>query len=330
MRADLLLLAADLVRRGEPFALATVVRRQAPSSAREGDTALITRGGACHGWVGGTCTQAGVVHQALHALRDGMPRLIVFSADPDVIAHTDAIVVPMTCESGGAVEIHIEPVVPPPRLAVFGISPVAQAVARVGKAAGYSVDAIDPSADRVTFPEADRVVTDPAALESNVANSHPGDRTVAIVATMGRWDVEATLAALSLEPAYLGLVASQRRFSEIQAALRTKGVAANSMKRIKSPAGLDIGARTPEEIALSILAEIVQLGRAGERAPVSTLDLGQPGERDPVCGMTVASTTAIHRAEFGGRTYVFCCGSCRERFLSAPERYATAEAGGGR
>jgi xanthine dehydrogenase accessory factor len=328
MRADLLLLAADLVRRGEPFALATVVWRQAPSSAREGDTALITRGGACHGWVGGTCTQSGVVHQALSALRDGMPRLVVFSADPDVSARTDAIVVPMTCESGGAVEIHIEPVVPPARLAVFGISPVAQAVARVGKAAGYSVDAVDPNADRVTFPEADRVITDAAALEPSLPNPQRGDRTVAIVATMGRWDVEATFAALALEPAYLGLVASQRRFKEIREGLRAMGVAPQALARIKSPAGLDIGARTPEEIALSILAEIVQLGRAGERAPVSTLDLGQAGERDPVCGMTVVAATATQRAEYGGRTYYFCCGSCRERFLGAPERYATAETGG--
>jgi xanthine dehydrogenase accessory factor len=327
MRADLLLLAADLVRRGEPFALATVVRRQAPSSAREGDTALITTGGTCHGWVGGTCTQSGVIHEALRALRDGTPRLVVFSADPDVIARTDEIVVPMTCESGGAVEIHIEPVVPAPRLVVFGISPVAQATARIAKAAGYSVDAVDPGADRATFPEADRVITDAAALEPTLPTPYRGDRTFAIVATMGRWDAEATLAAIALEPAYLGLVASQRRFTELRDALRAKGISADAIKRIKNPAGLDIGARTPEEIALSILAEIVRLGRAGQRMPVAGLEIAEPGERDPVCGMAVVAGTAKHSAEFAGRTYYFCCGSCRERFLAAPDRYAIAEAG---
>jgi xanthine dehydrogenase accessory factor len=328
MRADLLLLAADLVRRSEAFVLATVVRRQAPSSAREGDTALITRGGACHGWVGGTCTQAGVVREALRALREGTPRLIVFSADPNVATRTDAVVVPMTCESGGAVEIYIEPVVPPARLVVFGISPVAQALARVAKALGYSVDAVDPNADRATFPEADRVCTSAKALQPNLPTAPPGDRSFAVVATMGRWDVEATQAALALEPAYLGLVASQRRFAEIRESLRSQGVGAEDTARIKSPAGLDIGARTPEEIALSILAEIVQLGRAAEREPPE--EAAEPGERDPVCGMTVSAATAVHHADFGGRTYYFCCGSCRERFLVAPERYANAEAGGAR
>jgi xanthine dehydrogenase accessory factor len=327
MRSDLLLLAADLVRRNEPFALATVVRRQAPSSAREGDTALITLGGACHGWVGGICTQSGVIREALRALREGTPRLIVFSADPDVIRRTDATVVPMTCESGGAVEIYIEPVVPAARLAVFGISPVAQAVTRIGKAAGYTVDAVDPSADRTTFPEADRVCTSTDALKSPTAQR--GDRSFAVVATMGRWDVEATLAALSLEPAYLGLVASQRRFSEIREALRAHGVSAQAVARMNSPAGLDIGARTPEEIAVSILAEIVQLSHATAVASVAPLEVVEPGERDPVCGMTVSAATASHHVEHGGRTYYFCCGSCRERFVAAPERYATAEAGRG-
>jgi xanthine dehydrogenase accessory factor len=329
MRADLLLLAADLVRRSEGFALATVVRRQAPSSAREGDSALITRGGACHGWVGGTCTQSGVVREALRALREGTPRLIVFSADPAVVARTDAIVVPMTCESGGAVEIYIEPIVPPARLIVFGISPVAQAATRVGKALGYAVDAVDPNAERALFPEADRVCTSPEGLESNLPVATPGDQTFAIVATMGRWDVEATLAGLALEPVYLGLVASHRRFGEIRETLRAKGVGAEAIARIRSPAGLDIGARTPEEIALSILAEIVQLGRTSEPPSVPLDEAVLQAERDPVCGMTVSPATAAHGAEFGGHTYYFCCGSCRERFLAAPDRYAVAQAGGG-
>jgi xanthine dehydrogenase accessory factor len=320
MRVDLLLLAADLARRREPFALATVVRREAPSSARVGDAALITRGGTCHGWVGGSCTQSGVVREALRALREGTPRLIVFSSGAEVADRTADAILPMTCQSGGSVDIYIEPVVPARRLVVFGVSPVAQALARVAKALGYSVDAVDPGADRATFPEADRICTSPEALQR--------DRQCAVVATMGHWDEEATIAALALEPAYLGLVASHRRFGQIRETLYERGADAEAIDRIKSPAGLDIGARSPEEIALSILAEIVQVGRSGEAAGATEDRIEE--ERDPVCGMTVAVGTAVHRAEFGGRSYYFCGAGCRTQFLAAPERYGAAEAGGTR
>ncbi len=327
MRADLLLLAADLVRRRESFALATVVYREAPGSARVGDTALVTRGGACHGWVGGSCTQSGVVREALRALGDATPRLIVFSAAPDPAGMTADAVLPMTCQSGGRVDIYIEPVVPARRLVVFGVSPVAQSLARVAKAMGYAVDAVDPGADRTAFPEADRI--------SAGTESLPRDRPVAVVATMGHWDEDAVLAALALDPAYLGLVASRRRFEQIRETLLARGAEAATVERIVSPAGLDIGARSPEEIALSILAQVVQLGRSGETEAAETTsrpghpaDELRPATSDPVCGMSVTVTAASPSAEHAGRTYYFCCPGCRSRFLAAPERYLAAQAGG--
>lgn len=319
MRSDLLVLAADLVARGEPFALATVVRREAPFSGQSGDMALVTPDGTFRGWVGGSCTKPVVVAEALRALSDGAPRLIALTPDPSSDHRKGIAVFPMTCHSGGSVDVYIEPVLPAPRLVIFGLSPIARALSRLGKAMGYAIDAADPEADRASFPEADRVG---AEAKSAIAQA---SRRFAVVAAMGEGDEESVLAALALEPGYLGVVASAKRFGQMRETLTARGAPRESLDSIHNPAGLDIGARTPEQIALSILAEIVQTEsrRAGASEPAATPSPARE-ERDPVCGMTVAAATAAARAEFGGRTYYFCCAGCRERFLAAPEHYHAA------
>jgi len=329
MRTDLLRLASDLAQRAEAFALATVVRREPPSSARVGDAALITQGGAFHGWLGGSCTQPIVVREALRALADGTPRLIALSPDPLADHRPGVEAFPMTCHSGGSVDIYIEPQLPAPRLVVLGVSPVAQALARLAHAMGYAVDAVDPEADRATFPEADRVFTSPEEPQLWLRPGARAAQLFAVVATMGQRDEEAVAAALALEPVYVAVVASRRRFALIRATLLAQGTAVEDLERVRAPAGLDIGARAPEEIAVSIIAEIVQVLRAV--APLDPVEAAAapPGEaRDLVCGMTVATATAAHRAEFGGRTYYFCCGGCRERFLGKPASYVAVAAMG--
>ena len=226
-------------------------------------------------------------------------------------------------------DIYIEPVLPAPRLVVFGVAPTAQAVARIGKVLGYFVEAVDPEADQAMFPEADRVVADLYSPE--LAQRSKGDptRLCAVVATLGEHDEDAIRAALSLAPAYLGVVASRKRFAQLRETLVGQGVAPDELDRIKNPAGLNIGAVSPEEIALSVLAEIVEWGRgrttAGEGESTEAVE-GAPAsaaaEPDPVCGMTVSPETSRHRADFAGYTYYFCSGSCRKRFLAEPERYS--------
>ncbi len=329
MHTGLLLLAADLARRGEAFVLATVVRREPPSSARVGDTALVTEGGTFHGWLGGSCTQPTVVREALRTLADGTPRLIALSPDPNAERRAGVTALPMTCHSGGSVDIYIEPIRPAPHLVIFGTSPVARGLARLGRAMGYAVDAVDPAADRATFPEADRVLTNLDAAELRLAAAHPNAQVFGVVATMGQTDEDAMLAGLALNPVYLGVVASRRRFEELRQAVEARGAAPEALARLKNPAGLDIGARAPEEIALSILAEIVglrQLSRASE--PVAPATPPAPAEeRDPVCGMSVTVAGAKHQAELEGRRFYFCCGGCREKFLREPRRYLTVAAG---
>jgi len=327
MRAELLVLASELAKRGESFALAIVVRRERASSAQPGDMALITEDGDFRGWLGGSCTTPTVLREARRALADGLPRLIALSPQPEADNRAGVSVFPMTCHSGGSVDIYIEPVLPPRRLLIFGLSPAARALTVLAKAVGYAVDVADPAANRADFPEADRLFNGPDAPELLSSSKASRARLEAVVATMGERDEEAILSALAAEPAYIGVVASRKRFAQIRDSLVARGVSDSSLKRIKNPAGLDIGARTPEEVAVSILAEIVQL-RAEREKQNELADVDRASDekeqRDPICGMTVAVATAKHRAEFLGRTYYFCCGGCRERFLAAPDRYVAS------
>jgi xanthine dehydrogenase accessory factor len=330
MRADLLLRAAELTRQRITFVIATVVRREPASSAQVGNMALVDEAGTIHGWLGGSCIQPTVAREALAAMEEAAPRLISLSPDPEADQRAGVKAFPMTCHSGGSVDIYIEPVLPAPRLLVFGVSPAAQALARLSVVLGYEVDAIDPEADPLTFPTAARIA---ATLDASQFADYPEPqkrRLFAVVATLGQRDEEATMAALAVEPAYLGVVASRKRFAQIAATLTARGIQADALTRITNPAGIDIGARAPEEIALSILAEIVRVRHAAAASAVATAPARAGAEElDPICGMTVSPATATHRAEYGGRTYYFCCGGCRERFLAAPEQYVPALASRG-
>lgn len=304
MRGELLQMAADLANRQEPFVLAVVVRRRPASSAQPGNMAVITAAGGFHGWLGGSCTQPTVVREAQRALADGRPRLLVLTPDPDSERRPGVDVFPMTCQSGGSVEIYLEPMLPAPRLVIFGASPTAGALAALGQAMGYAVTALEDD------------------LPALAARAGAGGFTV--LATMGEGDEEAIRTALASKPAYLGVVASPRRFAQMRPTLEAMGVSEAELDGIHSPAGLDIGARSPEEIALSILAEIVQVRRSAAADPAASQAApAAPTEAvDPICGMTVEIATARHAAEFEGRTWYFCCGGCRQRFLAEPERFA--------
>lgn len=318
MRKELLDLANDLARRGEPFALATVVARRPPISAHVGDMALVTRDGGFHGWVGGSCTRPTVVAEAQRSLADGRPRLVVLDPEPAQAGRPGAVVFPMTCHSGGSVEIHVQPVLPPPVLLIYGLSPTARALARLAKAMGHSVHAIDPAADASAFPGADTISADPQALSLG----KPAAPVAAVVATQGEWDEAAIVAALQHGPDYLGVVASPKRYAEMKGALAQKA-SPDAIARIANPAGLDLGAHTPEEVALSILAEIVKRRRAAAARPAAVEPEQAPAQEalDPVCGMTVRVDGARHRARHQGSDFYFCCAGCRERFLATPERY---------
>jgi xanthine dehydrogenase accessory factor len=318
VRPDLLTLAAGLAEREERFAFVTVVRREPPSSARVGDVALVTERGEYHGWAGGGCTRSTVLREAQRAIADGVPRLLSLSPEPEGGRRPGVVFLPMTCESGGTVEIYVEPVLPAARLLLFGSSPAVRVLARIGHAMGYRVDVVDPDADKAGFPDADRL------LHSIAADELPRGAHV-LVATMGDGDVEAIEAALARSPAYLGVIASPKRFAQLREALLARGVSGEALERIAAPAGLDIGAHAPEEIAVSIMAQIVERRRRSATQTTSAQVPEPPREAvDPVCGMKVTVAGARHTAEALGVAYYFCCAGCRTKFLAEPARFLGA------
>jgi xanthine dehydrogenase accessory factor len=307
---ELLALAAELQGRGEAFALATVVRCEAPTSAKPGAKVLVRADGRVHGWVGGACAEPVVVREALLALRDGRPRLLgLYGEGGRTPGRTEGLLeYGMTCHSGGTLEIYVEPYLPKPQLVLVGHGPVVETLATLGRAADFTVVSL-----------ADDAL--PAQLDLTT-------RAAVVVATHADTDEDALARVLESDAGYVSLVASRRRAAVILERLKQRGAAPERLSRLKAPAGLDIGAVTPEEIAVSILAEIIQhrrsdktVGAETESAPAPTVRIET---KDPICGMIVDAATAKFRSEFAGRTVSFCCRHCKEMFDEDPERYRAA------
>jgi xanthine dehydrogenase accessory factor len=322
--------AHELLAEGKPFATAIVVRAEKPTSAKPGDKAIVTLEGVMHGWIGGSCAQPTVIQEAMKALADGEPRLIRLSTMPQGESRAGLIDLPMTCFSGGTLEIYIEPELPPTRLIIVGSLPVAQALARLGRAMNYHIVAVDPDTGGASMTDADEVITDLKQIAGKIT-----PLTYIVVASHGQYDELALEYALRSKAVYVALVASKTRAAAVLDYLRGQGLNPAELARLKYPAGLDIQALRGDEIALSIMAEIVQWRRNAEPLDVTSLlaELETPAEPaeaiDPVCGMTVQTAEAEHRAQYNGQTFYFCCSGCREAFEQEPERYLAQPAPAG-
>jgi xanthine dehydrogenase accessory factor len=286
-RADAL--AADRV----PFVTATVVRAQRPASVRPGDTALVLGDGTIDGFVGGACGESAVRLHALRVLETGEAMLLrIVPGDEDSPAEEGAVTVQNPCLSGGALEIFLEPRFPAPRLAVVGDTPIALALADLGERMGYDV-ALSAGGDEALH-----------------------DAAAVVVASHGRHEERALAVALKAGAPYVGLVASPRRGAAVVDGLREAGLPKGRLARLHTPAGLDIGARSPEEIALAILAEVVA---TREPAPAPA---PPPMALDPVCGMEVPAIPSSPHVDHDGVQVYFCCEGCRSAFLEDPARHA--------
>lgn len=313
--------AAALKQAGAPFVLATVVWSQRPTSAQPGAKGIVTPDGALFGWVGGSCTQPAVVREALLALADGQPRLLRLGPDGDGgAARHGVIVAPMTCHSGGALEIFLEPFLPPLQLVVAGESPVADALLRLGHTMGYRTVAARPQS-RGAAPREANLILDTLEFAGLAANR----RTVAVIASMGQYDEEAIAQALRAGIGFVALVASRRRFAATLDWLRDAGLPDELLTRVKAPAGLDIAASAPEEVAVSILAEIIArkatLAATPATVPPAEAD---PAAVDPVCGMAVETAGARYTFDHEGDRFYFCCAGCQRKFASDPQHFLTA------
>jgi xanthine dehydrogenase accessory factor len=302
----------ELARSGQTFALATVVWRQGPSSGKQGSRAIITADGQVRGWIGGACAEPVVIREARQVMADGQARLLLLGT-PDQFGAAvpeGMTVVPISCQSEGALEIYIEPVFPVPRLVVVGSSPMSHTLAELARALGWSADLV--SGTEFTPGEAD-------------------ERSMVVVATQGHGDEEVMERAIAARPAYLGLVASHRRAEAVLGYLADRGVPKDQLDKVHAPAGLDLGKTSHEEIAVAVLAELVQLRASGAFA-----DLPAPGKNeartelkfaeavDPVCGMTVTADASAMPFTHDGVTYYFCCAGCRRTFEENPDAYVKA------
>ncbi len=327
----------ELTRRGEPFALATVVWRQSPSSSQPGARAIITAGGELHGWIGGACAEPVVIREAQHVMAEGTARLLLLGSPEQFgAAVPDGMtVIPISCQSEGALEVYIEPVLPMPHLVIVGDSPMTRTLASLAGALGWRTE-------EIRGPD-----FTPEAADG---------RSMIVVATQGHDDEDVLERAVAVRPAYLGLVGSRRRGATVLGYLADRGVPRDELDRVRVPAGLDLGSTTHQEIAVAILAELVQLRASGALAAgtlaAGALAAGKPsgppaqrtgtesarqagpeGARpaarpslvvDPVCGMTV-SAEASRPVRHEGTDYYFCCAGCRQAFEQDPDAYVKKE-----
>jgi xanthine dehydrogenase accessory factor len=334
---DLLQLERQLIDTGVPFAVATVIRVCPPTSTQVGAQALVESDGTLHGWIGGGCSQAIMIAAARDAIRCGQPRRVRISnepsaPDPDVEAHA------MPCASNGAMELFIQPTVPPPLVIVFGTTPAAHEACvlaqRVGLRASIAADVTRAGEPRF----------DAAALDRMGAS-------FALVATQGDGDEDALEAALRSAASAVLLIASRRKAERLRETMRLRGIDEARLAALHAPAGPSIHAHTPQEIALGAVAGLVALRHeveqaaalaqpAAPRATVTTEAvpplppceaIGTPGAVagryvNPVCGMSIDMATAKHIVEHDGQRVYFCCDGCKVEFERAPERYLAVAA----
>jgi xanthine dehydrogenase accessory factor len=310
--------ADELVVIGESFATATVVRYEAPISGKPGDKAIIFPDGEVWGWIGGGCAKTAVVKEALKALKDGRPRLVRIS--PTSLEEEGVVAYNMTCHSGGTLDIYIEPVLPKPHILIMGRSPVGQTLAKLAKAINYTVSVAAPETNQESYPEVDR-----AQANFNLIDLNVSPHTFIVVSTQGECDEEALENALRTNATYVAFIASKVKAAKVLQYLGERGVGAERLSQVKAPAGMNIGAVSPEEIAVSILAEIVQLSRAKTigRLARATPAVKQQEVKDPICGMPVNINTAVHKSEYEGKTFYFCCAGCKGKFDKQPDSYTT-------
>ena len=316
MAENLLELAHKLTQAGEAFVLATVVWCERPTSAKPGAQAIIQTDGTMAGWIGGSCAQPVVLREALRILREGDdPYLLRLGAQGTEIERIGVRVFPMSCSSGGILDIYMEPHLPRPKLVLVGDSPVIAALSQLAGVLDFAIIQLDTA---------------------DLSKIQIDERTFVLVATHGQYDEDALEQALRSSAAYIGMVGSHKRAEACREYLRTSGLIESQIERLKAPAGLDIGAVTPQEIAASILAELVQLRRRGSIAnqllthstDEERLESDQTGivhepetSVDPVCGMMVAVATARHHSTLDGQDYYFCCPACKRLFERDPQEY---------
>lgn len=303
----LLDLARELNAKGEPYALVTVVRAVAPTSAYVGAQAIVLADGALHGWIGGGCAKGVVIDAALGAIRQGEPKLIRISNDDQVFGDDDVEHHAMACASNGSIELFVQPYSVSDALCILGDT---------------------PAADEARFLAQRLRIRLVAA---------PSEAPIVLVATQGQGDEEALEAALRSPARQVLMIASRRKADKLRGVMRMRGLGEAQLGKLHAPAGPDAGAKTPGEIALvaivGVLGELRGRTAAAPRVvprplPALPKQVAAPGEFvNPVCGMAVNMSQATHVETYDGVAYYFCCDGCWKTFTQDPPKYAAIHLG---
>jgi len=304
----LALRAEELAAQGAPFVTATVVRAQRPTSVQAGNVALVTTDGAIQGFVGGVCAEHSVRLYSLKVLESGEalllkilpdgPKDIEEGAGYETDREEGSITVQNPCLSGGAIEVFLEPILPQPRVLLVGHTPIAEAVATLGPELGLKI----------------------VRVEGDHLETRPGDLAL-VVAAHGRDELPTIRGGLEAGLPYVGLVASPKRGNGLVEELRADGVPDELLSRIDFPAGIEIGAVTPAEIGLSLLARIVEVRRGGAYTPAYDTAGEAPATAvDPICGMTVIPGPQTPKVELDGETIYFCRVGCKDEYEKSVQR----------
>jgi len=320
---------------GQPFALVTVVRCESPTSAKPGAKAIVDEQGEIHGWIGGGCAQPAVIETVKKALKDGQARLIRVSPVKGAPVEEGILDFGMTCHSGGTLDIFIDPIISRPVLLIIGGSPAAQSLSALAHRTGFAVSSVFPGASANMFPDAVEIVDgmDVSALQC-------GAPSFVVVATQGKHDEAGLEAALATGCGYIAFIASERKSGKLRTYLKERGHDETRVNAMISPAGIEIGAVTPEEIALSVLAGMVRARREEGFGAAQTTMMHQEDKQagsddkpeiteeeavDPVCGMRVDVVNAEYRADYHDKVYYFCCTGCQHSFEKSPEKYLAVQ-----
>lgn len=305
----------ELGAKDVPFVVVGVLKTEGPTAIKAGNKAIILSDGSIEGWVGGHCTENEIVSNALACLKEGTSRSLNLT----------------TCQ-GGRMDVYLEPYLPKRKLIIFGHVPIASALASLARSLNFSVTVVDKNVSKERFPGADNIVKSIEDLDQKMNPS----QTFAVIATMGERDHEYVEKLLRLGLPYIGVVAGKKRAGEIISYLRASGLSDNEISRVKSPAGINVRAVTAEEIALSIMAEIIDQSRTTREAvtdlvgspivekKIRTSDTAYA--TDPVCGMSVERESAEFSVQFNGERMYFCCESCKDAFLTTPQKYVLQRA----
>ncbi len=319
MRNSQLELIKELNNQRIKYAQATIVRRQIPCSSRLGDSAIILEDGTLHGWIGGGCTKGIVLKEGLESINTNKPQFIRISPSPQEDSMPNTKYYTMTCQSGGSVDVFIQPVVPKPQIVIFGHSHIALALAKLSLAMDYMVTAVHPEASSELYGDlqALNLVThfDPDSITHN---------SYIVVCTQGYGDEVALEQAIKTENPYIAFVASRRKANAIYATLRERGITFEQLKKVKTPAGLDINAKLPEEVAISILAQIIKDIRNPKVAPTGEKIAQFNSEEyylNPVCKIPIQKASAKHIINHEGTQVYFCCDGCKIKFEAEPAKY---------